>query len=138
MINHFFTKQFIGFLVVGGTAAVLHWVARFTLSIWMPFWLAVIFAYAIGMVCAFVLNSKFIFPNSTKPRSEQARSFVLINLGFFPVVALFAMQFNSWLKMWGMLLYTEEVAHALAILIPMFATFLLYKFHTFRDSPHEK
>ena len=92
MIRYFLTKQFLGFLVVGGLAALLHWLARILLSVWLPFSTAVIIAYIVGMVVAFLLNSFFVFPKSQKARHAQARDFVWINLSFFPVVWFFSLQ----------------------------------------------
>lgn len=125
----------MGFLAVGGSAAVLHWLARLLLSNWLPFVWAVALAYALGMAVAFLLNSHFVFPASNKPRPAQARSFVLVNLLFFPVVWLASLALQHVLKGLGMVRHSEELAHALAIAVPMFATFLIYKFHTFGGKP---
>lgn len=133
MIGHFFTRQFLGFVAVGGTAALLHWLARIALSHWLPFALAVALAYAVGMLVAFLLNSFFVFQRSTRPRALQARDFVLINLASFPVVWLASIGLERGLRMLGMIDYTEALAHAVAISLPMLATFLIYKFHAFKD-----
>lgn len=137
MIKYFLTRQFLGFLAVGGLAALLHWLARLLLSIWLPFSWAVIFAYVVGMAVAFALNSFFIFPKSKKARHAQARDFVLVNLSFSPLVWLVAVTINSWLKTIGIVSHSEELAHALAIPLPMLATFLIYKFFTFQEKRHE-
>jgi putative flippase GtrA len=131
MIQHFLSAQFLGFLAVGGAAATLHWLARLLLGMWLPFAWAVALAYALGMAVAFVLNSQFVFQASTKPRAIQARDFVLVNLLFFPVVWLASMAMQRLLQGLGMDHHAEEVAHAVAISVPMFATFLIYKFQTF-------
>ena len=128
MIRHFLTRQFLRFVLVGGVAAVLHWLARFGLSRWLPFGWAVAIAYAVGMAVAFALNSAFVFPTSEKPRAAQARDFVLVNVAFFPVVWAMSLALNRALQAAGMHAHTEELAHALAIPIPMLATFLIYKF----------
>ena len=134
MIRYFLTRQFLGFLVVGGLAALLNWSARILLSVWLPFSTAIIIAYIVGMVTAFLLNSFFVFPKSEKARHAQARDFVWINLLSFPVVWFFSLQINSWLKTIGMVSYSEELAHAIAIPLPMFATFLIYKFFAFKEN----
>ena len=82
MIENFLTKQFLGFLIAGGVAALLHWIIRIILSIWLPFSLAVISAYGFGIAIAFLLNSYFVFPNSNRPRWNQSRDFILINLDY--------------------------------------------------------
>ena len=133
MIRHFFSKQFLRFLLVGGCAAFLHWLARLLLSLWLPFPLAVFIAYGVGMFVAFLLNSFFVFPKSKRSRLLQARDFVLVNLSFLPLVWLTAIYVNIGLKDTGIVQYSEELAHAIAIAMPMMATFLIYKFSTFKE-----
>jgi putative flippase GtrA len=135
VIRHFLTRQFARFLVVGGVAAALHWLARFCLSFWLPFSWAVAIAYAVGMAVAFALNSIFVFPQSPKSKATQARNFAVVNLAFFPVVWLVAIGLDLTFRSWGFV-HTEGVAHALAIPIPVFATFLLYKFFAFGEHRH--
>lgn len=134
MIRHFLSKQFLGFLAVGGAAAFLHWLTRIILSIWLSFSLAVVIAYAVGMAVAFLLNSFFVFPKSIKPRRIQARDFVLVNVSFFPFVWVVSVQVNNWLKAYGMMSHSEALAHAIAISLPMLATFIIYKLFTFGSS----
>jgi len=122
---------------VGGLAALLHWLARLFLSIWLPFSWAVIIAYGVGMIVAFLLNSVFVFPKSEKARHAQARDFVLVNLAFFPLVWLVSVQVNNWLKTLGMISHSEDLAHAIAIPLPILATFLIYKFFAFKEKGYE-
>jgi putative flippase GtrA len=133
VLRHFLSRQFAGFLAVGGLAALLHWLSRVLLSALMPYSAAVALAYVVGMSVAFVLNSYYVFPTSDKPVARQARDFVAINLAFFPVVWVTAMGLNEVLPRMGIVQYSEEVAHALAISLPVLATFLLYKFYAFRE-----
>jgi putative flippase GtrA len=133
VIRHFFTRQFLGFVAVGGTAALLHWLARIALSQWLPFSMAVVVAYIVGMLVAFLLNSFFVFQQSTRPRAKQARDFVVINLASFPLVWLASMGLAHMLRALGHVHYTEALAHAIAISLPMLATFLIYKFYAFKD-----
>ncbi|MBI1906846.1 MAG: GtrA family protein [Rhodocyclales bacterium] len=134
MIRYFFTRQFLGYLAVGGVAALLHWLARVVLSVWMPFTWAVVFAYSVGVSVAFVLNSLFVFSRSAKAKHKQARDFVIVNLAFLPIVWYASILLNDALRQMGMMRYTEELAHGMALAIPMFATFLIYKFFAFRDA----
>ena len=133
MIKPFFTKQFLRFLAVGGLAVFLHWLSRIILSTWMSFYGAVIVAYAIGMGVAFILNSFFVFPKSDKPKYKQARDFVVVNLAFLPVVWGASMVLEHGLRTTGVI-YSQVLAHGMALAIPMFATFLIYKFFTFKDT----
>ncbi len=132
MIRHFFSGQFLRFLGVGGVAALLHWLTRIGLSLWLPFTVAVALALGVGLGTAFVLNRLLVFPYTERPVQKQLRDFVLTNLAFFPVVLLTAVQLNVLLRDAGLARYTEEIAHAVAIAVPMMATFLIYKFIAFR------
>ena len=136
MLKHFLSRQFAGFLLVGATAALLHWLARILLSLVMSYPWAVFWAYGVGMASAFVLNSYYVFPASDKPVEKQARDFFIINLAFFPVVWLVSIQLNKGLMRIGVETYSEEMAHALAISLPVLGTFLLYKFIAFRENYH--
>lgn len=132
MIRHFLSIQFLGFLAVGGLAAFLNWIARIVLSTWLPFPVAVGLAYLVGMASAFLLNKRFVFPRSTRPMGKQIRDFTVTNLLFFPVVWFVAIWANVLLIRSGWSLYREALAHAFALSIPMFATFLIYKFLAFK------
>lgn len=136
MIKHFFTKQFLHFLMAGGLAALLHWLARILLSQWLPFGWAVTIAYGVGMLVAFVLNSLLVFPDSEKPRHIQARDFTIINLCFFPLVWSAALVLDVLLKKVGITRYTEASAHGIAVMLPTCATFLIYKFFAFRGNKY--
>ncbi len=138
MIKYIFTKQFIGFLAVGGLAAFLHWLARILISLWLPFSLAIVLAYIVGMATAFLLNRVFVFRKSEKSLTEQARGFVLINLLFFPIVWYAAITINDGLRTLGFTFHTEEISHAIAVALPMIVTFLFYKLIAFRDVPNEQ
>jgi putative flippase GtrA len=134
VIKYFFTRQFLLFLGVGGLAAFLHWLSRILLSQWLSFNWAVTVAYGIGILVAFLLNSFLVFPKSTKPKKQQAREFFITNICFFPVVWISAIEIYSILQYYGVIRNTEEIAHAIAVGIPMFATFLIYKFIAFKDT----
>lgn len=134
MIKHFFSKQFLGFVAVGGTAAASQWLTRILFSMWVSFPIAIALAYAVGMAIAFTLNSLFVFPKSAKPRHKQARDFILINMGFFPVVWAGALVIASAMHAVGIVRGGQEIAHGIALTLPMAGTFLLYKFFAFKDS----
>ncbi len=137
MIKHFFSKQFLLFLGVGGLAASLNWSSRFFLSQWLPFSTAVIMAYAVGMLVAFLMNAFLVFPKSQRPRYAQARDFILVNLSFIPLVWQASIHINNGLKMLG-ISHSEEWAHAIALALPMFATFLIYKLFAFKEKYYEQ
>jgi putative flippase GtrA len=134
MIKHFLTFQFLGFLAVGVLAAILNWLTRITLSIWIPFVYAVAISYSVGMFFAFLLNSFFVFKKSSKSRRKQMIEFIFINLSVFPIVWFLSVFLNNYLISVGVNNHSKEIAHAIALCFPAFITFLIYKFFAFRDA----
>ncbi|MFT3929010.1 MAG: GtrA family protein [Spongiibacteraceae bacterium] len=133
-IRHFLTAEFLRFLMVGGTAAAIHWFARFFLSIYMPFSFAVALAYFVGIATAFALNRAFVFPLSNKPIAIQVSYFISVNLAFLPIVWAASVILARWaLPNLGIHHYEEGIAHGIAIMLPVFGAFLLHKFKTFAD-----
>jgi putative flippase GtrA len=131
VIRHFLTVQFLRFLFVGVTAAILHWLARYWLSFLVTFPMAVALAYAVGIAVAFGLNRRYVFPTSVRPVTKQARDFILVNLAFFPIVWGAALLFRKLLIQAGVSHFVDGVAHGLAIMLPVLMTFLIYKFIAF-------
>lgn len=136
MLKVFLSRQFVAYLLVGASAALLHWLARIAINQFLSYSTAVVLAYGVGMTVAFILNRSFVFPLSDKPIQKQIRDFMLINISFFPVVWGVSLALNSWFRGLGMVLYTQGLAHAIAISLPVLATFLLYKFVAFRERYH--
>ncbi len=136
MLKHFLTRQFVAFLAVGSSAALLQWSSRMLLSRWLQFSAAILVAYAMSMTFAFCLNSLFVFRRSTRPRQKQARDFIAINLAFFPLVWAASIGLEHALHDLGMRHATEAVAHGCAIGLPTMVTFLLYKFSAFKEGQY--
>jgi len=132
VLKHFFTIQFMKFVIVGTVAAALHWLARFYLDTFMSFNMAVVLAYGVGMLVAFLLNAILVFPDSVRPMVKQCRDFTFINLAFFPVVWFLSLLFHKIFLGLGFTDLSDDIAHALAIPVPMLATFLFYKFFAFK------
>ncbi len=53
--------EVVRFLIAGGSAAAINWLARILLSLAFPFEAALILAYAIGMAAGFWLYRRFVF-----------------------------------------------------------------------------
>ena len=57
-MNH---KQFLSFIVCGGIAALANIASRIVFSLWMNYSLAIVFAFIVGMITAFILFRVFVF-----------------------------------------------------------------------------
>ena len=136
MTSRFLARQFVAFLVTGGVAAIVNFLSRIALNQWMDFSIAVVLAYLIGMITAFVLARVFVFANSAVPVRDSAVRFILINLlavaqtwGVSMLLALYLLPAS------GVIRFAPEIAHAIGVAIPVFTSYLGHKYWSFRASP---
>lgn len=54
-------REVVRFLMAGGAAAAINWLARLLLSLALPFEAALLVAYGIGMAAGFWLYRRFVF-----------------------------------------------------------------------------
>lgn len=129
--------QIVRFLLLGGLAAAINWLARFPLSLVMPFPAAVFVAYLIGMSAGFTLYRAYVFPNSPQPIALQATLFLLVNaLGAIVVMAVSLALLDHLLPMVGWWLMPEAVAHGTGIAIGAVVNFVGHKYLSFRIASH--
>ena len=72
MIGDFASKQFLIFLLTGGTAAAVNFGSRILYNLAVGYSSAIILAYLTGMVTAFVLAKLFVFRRSTQSLQRSA------------------------------------------------------------------
>lgn len=125
------------FLLAGGLAAAINWLARIALSLWLPLEAAILVAYAIGMLAGFFLYRRFVFQAEAGSIGRQAVLFLAVNaLG--AVVVLAATLGLALLA--GRLLpglapaLAETLAHGVAIGIGAVANYLGHRALTFGQS----
>ncbi|MBN8944029.1 MAG: GtrA family protein [Rhizobiales bacterium] len=122
------------FLVCGGFAAFVNWAARIALSSLMPFEMAVVLAYAIGMTVGFVLYRTVVWTDHEATLAEQAIGFVLVNglsaVVVFGVAIGLRGALETLLGSGGGLV--DAGAHGVAIGVGALANFLGHRSFTFR------
>ena len=134
MVKHFFSNQFLAFLITGGIAALINFGSRVFFNLFVDFSLAIILAYLTGMVAAFILAKKFVF---TQSHQELWRSII-----FFSLVNSVALV-QTWLISMGLAYYflpyinvtsyVPEISHAIGIMVPVFTSYIGHKFLSFRQ-----
>jgi energy-coupling factor transport system substrate-specific component len=123
------------FIIAGGVAAGVNWLARFPLELAMPFVPAVIAATLIGMLVGFISYRSFVFPGSARPLAGQIRDFVAVNLlGMAVTVVVAALMRHVILNVVDVLPGVNAVAHALGIAAGALANFFGHKRVTFRSA----
>jgi len=133
LIREFFSKQFIVFLITGGTAALVNFGSRFVYNQWVSFSTAVILAYITGMITAFVLAKVFVFKESQQSIHHSAIFFCLVNLVAVLQTWLISMGLAYYLLPYlGVSIFVEEIAHAVGIAVPVFTSYIGHKRWSFR------
>jgi putative flippase GtrA len=127
------SSQLALFLLVGGTAAGAQWLARFPFNRVMPYAAAVVCAFGVGMIIAFELNRRYVFPAGGDARHRQFLRFFLVNILSFATV---------WAVSVGLGVYilprfmapglAEALGHGVGVLSPALASYFLHKHFTFR------
>lgn len=136
MLNHFISRQFALFLLVGGGAAVLHWLARVFIDLFASYFVALVLAYGVGIAAGYTLNAMFVFSSNKEQRAREVFLFSAFNIAMLPVVLGVSWTLSELLfPAIGMTWHAREIAHAIGIITPVFANFLFHKFVTFGQDP---
>lgn len=127
----------VRFLFAGGFAAMVSWLVRFPLSLYMPFPAAVAVATAIGMVVGFISYKHLVFPESERALIQQIRDFVMVNLASMAVVTGVATLFAAViLPQLGLFMHVEEgLAHAIGVGAGAVSNYFGHKTISFRRLP---
>jgi putative flippase GtrA len=122
------------FLLAGGTAALVNWLARIGLSLLMPFAPAVVVAYALGMVVGFYLYRGFVWRAQGQSWRRQVGPFIVVNLIGAAIVlgaALGLLALGE--ALCGRDALVEALAHGTAIAIGALVNYLGHSRVTFRQ-----
>lgn len=133
MIQEFVPRQFLAFLLTGGTAAAINFGSRIVYSQWLSFSSAVILAYITGMITAFVLAKLFVFKDGHQSLHRSAVFFVLVNLVAVLQTWLISMGLANYvLPAMGVQSFVREIAHATGVAVPVFTSYVGHKRWSFR------
>lgn len=124
-------REFIRFLAVGGVAALANLVSRYLLNFVMPFEVAVVLAYMVGMVIAFFLFQRMLFGGSgANPR--RVMRFIWVNIfGAALAWAVSTVMARIVLPAIGWTWQPFEVAHVCGVAAPAITSYFLHKYYTF-------
>ena len=124
--------RFLKFLVTGGIAALVNLLSRYALNRLMPFEVAVVVAYLLGMATAYLLARRFVFDASGRSVASEVRRFVLVNivaLGFVWAISvgLARIVFPAIAFTW----HADDIAHLVGVLAPAVTSYVGHRFYTF-------
>jgi len=126
-------SEFIQFLLVGGLAAGVNFISRIGFSELVSYRVAIVLAYLIGMLTAFILSKYYVFEVSGRPFKDELRDFTLVNI--FAVIQVWLISVGLaefFFPYIGFSFYTEEVAHLIGLAIPAITSYFGHKYFSFR------
>lgn len=127
------SRQFLLFLVAGGIAAGVNFGSRIVLSHWLRYVPAIVIAYCLGMVTAFVLNRQFVFEKSSSGVHRQAGWFILVNVAAVLQTIAISLLLARWLlPALSIDFHNDTLAHAVGVAVPVVTSYLGHKHLSFR------
>jgi putative flippase GtrA len=128
------TSQFRRFLVAGGVAACANVGSRALFEHVVPYRVAVVLAYLVGMLVAYALTSTFVFMSESRRHGESSARFVLVNfLGMAQTWIVSVGLGDHLLPRIGVTEHAHAVAHLAGVATPVFTSFVLHRAWTFAD-----
>ena len=126
-------KQFVLFIITGGTSAIINILSRIILSNFFRFEIAILISYGIGMITAFFLAKKYVFLNSNKSIKKSFPAFALVNLISVLQTFFLSIFIKKWLIIFfDNLSFIELIAHTCGLGILVFTSFYGHKYITFK------
>ncbi len=126
-------RQFFCFLFAGGIAAGANYGSRFLFSRWVGYEQAIVLAYLVGMLVAFMLMRGHVFEAKDKAIASQVAKFVGVNILAVLQTLIISVVLARWLLPgWGIVDHAEALAHLAGVLVPVVTSYFGHKFLTFR------
>ena len=126
-------RQFILFIITGGTSAIINILSRIVLSNFFRFEIAILISYGIGMITAFVLAKRYVFLNTKKSIKKSFPAFALVNLISVLQTFFVSILIKKWLVIFfDNLSFIELISHSCGLGILVFTSFYGHKYITFK------
>lgn len=125
-------NRFVLFLLAGGTAALVNIASRIALNWIMPYEIAIVVAYLVGMTVAYLLNRQFVFASSGRGVASEYTRFALVNLAAIAQVWIVSVGLARFVfPAIGFSWHAETVAHVIGVAVPIFTSYLGHKHFSF-------
>lgn len=126
-------SQYMRFLMAGALAALANFGSRFFFSRFVDYSVAILLAYLVGMLVAFILMREQVFRATEGPLLRQAGAFVLINiLAVLQTLAVSLVLARWLLPSFGVIDHAESIAHLVGVAVPAVTSYFGHKWLTFR------
>ena len=130
----FQNRQFVLFIITGGAAAFVNIISRILLSLIFAFEIAVLLAYGIGMIIAYILNRRFVFSRTQQSIRRSFAAFSLVNLlAVLQTLILSSLIRDFLLQSIDSIATIDLIAHITGVLLPILTSFFGHKYLSFRE-----
>lgn len=100
---------------------------------------AIILAYCLGMITAFILNKVLVFQKAQNDLSHQMTWFLIVNLAAVLQTIMISLVLSRWLlPALQINFHNETVAHAFGVAVPVITSYLGHKHFSFSSSKYLK
>ena len=138
LIEEFFSRQFVRFLIAGGIAALVNFGVGYCLAPLLGYELDVVAGHLSGMLVAFLLFKKTVFERECVEKSSNSTPMeVLVFIGvngfaLLQTLVVFVLLRDYMFPLTAYLYYPTILARLIAIGVPVITSFLLHKHFTFK------
>ena len=133
VITQILTPEFIRFLIAGGVAAAANFGSRFLFSLFLSYELAIVFAYLVGMLVAFILMRGQVFAATGSALLPQVVKFAGVNAIAILQTLVISVLLARWgLPAIGITEHVEAIAHLVGVIVPVVTSYFGHKFLTFK------
>ena len=130
--NH---RAFFQFLMVGGFSAGVNFISRIGFSELVSYRYAIILAYLVGMITAFLLSKHYVFEKSGRLFKDELIDFTIVNIIAVIQVWLISVGLAEYFFPYiNFSFYPEEIAHLIGLGIPVISSYFGHKYFSFRKA----
>lgn len=124
--------RFVRFLITGGTAAIVNLVSCYWLDFLISFSSAVVAAYLIGMVTAYILGRLFVFERSGRTIADEFWRFTAVNMFAAAQVWTISVGLADYVfPASGFAWHPLDVAHLIGVAAPAYTSYLGHRHFSF-------
>ncbi|MEO0466509.1 MAG: GtrA family protein [Pseudomonadota bacterium] len=127
--------RFLRFVLVGGGAAAVNIASRWLLSFVTGYQVAIVIAYLIGMLTAFILMRIWVFDDSGDGAGKELVKFAIVN--GVALLQVWGVSMGLFLYLLPAIGWTWEpklLAHTIGVLSPVITSYLGHKYFSFGGS----
>jgi len=126
-------SEFLQFLIVGGFSAAVNFLSRIGFSEFVSYRYAIVLAYLVGMLTAFILSKHYVFEKSGRAFKHELRDFTIVNVFAVIQVWLISVGLAEYFFPYiNFTFYPEELAHLIGLGIPVISSYFGHKYFSFR------